>query len=196
MIQLSPYSVMRIPGSSLEELVIFMISREVNTLQRNGDGIYCIIMMDVSSKIRCSCSLFLIALNDMKTTDRVVISLPVKNFLDKTLLPLRRSRNNWNLVMIVTYKCFVIIHATLRAVTTTGGQRRENLKVGFNITFQEDGDLQHFSSLFPVQRTGGLTSDEFWLSLSVMQGMNWLHNCWKVMISKPCRKHPRSILCL
>ena len=44
---------------------------------------------------------------------------------------------------------------------------------------------QHFSSLFPVQRTGGLTSDEFWLSLSVMQVMNWLHNCWRVLISKP-----------
>ena len=135
MIPLSPYSAMRIPGSSLEELVIFMTSREVNTLQRNGDGVYCIIMMDVSSKIRRSCSSFLIALNDMKTTNRVVISLPVTNFLDKTLLPLRRSRNIWNLVMIVTYKCFVTIHATLRAVTTTGGQRQANLKVGFNITF-------------------------------------------------------------
>ena len=196
MIPLSRCYVMRILGFSPEALEIYMISREVNVVQRSGEGICCIIMTDVSSKIRCSPFLFPIALNVTKTTDRVVTSLAVVNFLDRTLLPLRSSRKNWNRVTIVTSKYFVTIHATLRAVTTTGGQRRKNLRVGFNITFQGDGDLRHFSLLFPVQRIGGLTSDEIWLSLSVMLGMSWLLNSWKVMISKPCRNHPKSTLCL
>ena len=196
MIPLSRYSVMRILGSSLEASEIYMISREVNIVQRNGEGICCIIMMDVSSKTRCSPFLFSIALNVMKITDRAVIFLPVENFSDRTPPPLRSSRKNWPLVMIVISKCSGTIHATLRVGTTIGGQRRKNSRVGFNIMFREDVALQHFSSHFPVQRIGGLTSDEIRLSVSGMPGMNWLHNCWKAMISGPCKKHRRSILCL
>ena len=133
MIQLSRYSVMRILGSSPEASEIYMISREVNVVQRNGEGICCIIMTDVSSKIRCSPSLFSIALNVMKTTDRAVTALVVESFFDITLPPLRSSRT---------------IHATLRAVTTTGGRRLKNSRVGFNITFQGEGGLQHFPLLF------------------------------------------------
>ena len=187
---------MRILGFSPEVLEIYMTSREVSVVQKSGEGICCIIMTDASSRIRCFPFLFSTALNVMKTTDRVVTSLAVVNFLDRTLLPLRSSRKNWHQVTIATSKCFVTIHATLRAVTTTGGRRRKNSKVGFSITFQGDGDLQHFSLLFPVQRTGGLTSDEIWLSLSVMPGTNWLLNSWITMISKPCKKHPKSTLCL
>ena len=173
-----------------------MTSREVNIVQRNGEGIYYIIMTDGFSKIRCSPCLCSIALNGTRTTDRVVTSLAVENSLDRILLPLRSSRKNWNRATIVTSKCFVTMRATLKAVTTTGGQRHKNSRVGFNIMFQGDGDLQHFSLLFPVQRIGGLTSDEIWLSLNVMLGTNWLLNCWRAMISKPCRKHPKSTLCL
>ena len=50
--------------------------------------------------------------------------------------------------------------------------------------------------IVPVQRIGGLTSDETWRNLSVMPGTKWLHNCWKAMISGPCKKHQRNILCL
>ena len=135
MIPPSLYSLMRILGSSPEASEIYMISREVNTVRKNGEGIYCIIMMDVSSKTKCSPFLFSIALNVTKTTDRVVTSLAVENSLDRILLPLRSSRKNWNWVMIVTSKCFVTIHATLRAVTTTGDRKRKNSRVGFNITF-------------------------------------------------------------
>ena len=196
MIPPSRYSAMRILGSSPEVSEIYMTSREVNIVQRNGEGIYYIIMMDGFSKIRCSPCLCSIALNGTRTTDRVVTSLTVENSLDRILLPLRSSRKNWNRATIVTSKCFVTMHATLKAVTTTGGRRHKNSRVGFNIMFQGDGDLQPFSLLFPVQRIGGLTSDEIWLSLSAMLGMNWLLNSWKVMISKPCRKHPKSTLCL
>ena len=196
MIPLSRYSAMRILGSSLEASEIYMISREDNVVQRNGEGICCIIMMDVFSRIRCSPFLFSIALNVTRTTDRVITSLAVENSLDRTLPPLKSSKKDWDRATIVTSKCFVTMHATLKAATTTGGRRRKNSRVGFNITSQGDGDLQHSLLLFPVQRIGGLTSDEIWLSLSVMLGTNWWLNCWKVMISKPRRKHPKSTLCL
>ena len=79
MTPLSWHSVMRILGFSLEAPEIYMISREVNIVRKNEERICCIIMMDVSSKIKCSPFLFSIALNVTKTTDRVVTSLTVKN---------------------------------------------------------------------------------------------------------------------
>ena len=54
MIPLSRYSVMHILGSSPEASEIYMISREVNIVRKNREGICCIIMMDVSTKIKCS----------------------------------------------------------------------------------------------------------------------------------------------
>ena len=109
MIPLSRCSAMRILGFSPEVLEIYMTSREVSVVQKSGEGICCIIMTDASSRIRCFPFLFSTALNVMKTTDRAVTALVVESFFDITLPPLRSSRT---------------IHATLRAVTTTGGQRR------------------------------------------------------------------------